>query len=133
MEPLLEQINDTIDHFSADGAYDETPVYDAVVNHSPAVDVVIPPKSNAVLNDKAAPQRNSNIIEIAARGRMIWQKNRQYGRRNFSELGVQRYQRILRNAMHAKVIVNQKQEAMIGCGVINKMTSLGMPVSYRSA
>ena len=25
--PLLEQIIDTIDHFSADGAYDETPVY----------------------------------------------------------------------------------------------------------
>jgi len=133
VEPLLEQINDTIDHFSGDGAYDETPVYDAVVNHSPSVDVVIPPKSNAVLNDKAAPQRNSNIIEIAARGRMGWQKRRQYGRRNLSELGVQRYQRILGNAMHARVIVNQKQEAMIGCGVINKMTSLGMPASYRSA
>ena len=31
VEPLLEQINDTIDHFSADCAYDETPVYNAVV------------------------------------------------------------------------------------------------------
>ncbi len=78
------------------------------------VSVVIPPKSNAILNDKAAPQPNSNIIEIAARGRMGWQKRRQYGRRNLSELGVQRYQRILGNAMHARVIVNQKQEAMIG-------------------
>ena len=127
VEPLLEQINDAIDHLSGDGAYD------AVVNHSPSVDVVIPPKSNAVLNDKAAPQRNSNIIEIAARGRMVWQKRRQYGRRNLSELGVQRYQRILGHAMHARVIVNQKQEVMIGCGVINKMTSLGVPASYRSA
>jgi hypothetical protein len=78
--------------------HDETPLYDAVVTHSPDVDVVIPPKSNAVLNDKAAPQRNSTIFEIAARGRMVWQKNRQYGRRNFSELGVSRYQRILGNA-----------------------------------
>jgi hypothetical protein len=121
VEPLLEQINDAIDHFSADSTYDETPVYDAVVTHSSAVDVVIPPKSNAVLNDKAA------------RCRMVWQKNRQYRRRNFSELGVQRYQRILGNVMHARVIINQKQEAMIGCGVINKMTSLRMPASYRSA
>ena len=64
---------------------------------------------------------------------MIWQKNRQYGRRNLSELGVQRYQRILGNTMHARVIINQEQEAMIGCVVINKMTSLGMPASYRSA
>ena len=40
---------------------------------------------------------------------------------------------ILGNTMHARVIVNQKQEAVMGCGVINKMTSLGMPVSYRAA
>lgn len=131
--PLLEQINDVIDHFSGDGAYDETPVYDAVINHSPAVDVVVPPRSNAVLNDKAAAMRNRNIQEIKDHGRMGWQKRRQYGRRNLSELGVQRYQRILGGSMHARAFVNQKQEAMIGCGVINKMTSLGMPASYRSA
>jgi hypothetical protein len=103
VDALLGKIDAPIDHFSADGAYDETPVYHAVVNHSPAVGIVIPPKANAVLNDKAAPQRNSNIIEIAAHGRMTWQKNRQYGRRNLSELGVQRYQRILGDAMHARV------------------------------
>ena len=108
-------------------------MYDAVVSHSPTVNVVIPPQANAVLNDKAAPQRNSNIIEIAAHGRMNWQKNRQYGRRNLSELGVQRYQQILGNEMHARVIGRQKQEVIIGCGVVNKMTSLGMPASYRSA
>ena len=133
MEPLLEQINDKIDHFSADGAYDETAVYDAVTTHSPAVDVVVPPSSNAVLNDKAAAMRNRNIQEIEDHGRMGWQKKRQYGRRNLSELGVQRYQRIFGDSMHARLLVNQKQEAMIGCGVINKMTSLGMPASYRSA
>ena len=47
MKPLLEQIIDKIDHFSADGAYDETAVYDAVTTHSPVVDVVVPPRSNA--------------------------------------------------------------------------------------
>jgi hypothetical protein len=31
---LLNQIHDPIDHFSGDGAYDETPVYDAVAAHS---------------------------------------------------------------------------------------------------
>jgi len=108
-------------------------VYNAVVNHSPAVGIAIPPKANAVLNDKTASQRNSNIIEIAAHGRMVWQKSKQYGRRNLSELGVQRYQRILGDAMHARVFGRQKQEAMIGCGMINRMTSLGMPASYRSA
>ncbi len=133
VEPLLKQISEPIDHLSGDGAYDETPVYEAVIAHSPAVNVVVPPRSNAVINDKAAAMRNRNIQEIKDNGRMGWQESRQYGRRNLSELGVQRYQRILGESMHARVFANQKQEAMIGCGVINKMTSLGMPASYRSA
>ena len=64
---------------------------------------------------------------------MQWQKNRQYGRRNFSELGVQRYQRTFGDAMHARDFSNQQQEAKIASGVLNKMTSLGMPQSHRSA
>lgn len=133
VKPLLAQINEPIDHFSGDGAYDETPIYEAIITHSPNVDVVIPPRSNAVLNDNSAAMRNRNIQEIGVIGRMAWQKTRQYGRRNFSELGVQRYQKILGDSLHAREITRQKQEAMIGCGVINKMTSLGMPQSYRSA
>ena len=133
VKPLLAQINKPIDYFSGDGAYDETPVYDALIAHSPNVDVVIPPRSNAVLSDNSAAMRNRNIQEINDHGRMQWQKQREYGRRNYSELGVQRYQKILGDSLHAREITRQKQEAMIGCGVINKMTSLGMPESYRSA
>jgi hypothetical protein len=54
---LLTQIDNSIDHFSADGAYDETPVYNAVTEHSPNASVVIPPRSTAVESDKSAPQR----------------------------------------------------------------------------
>ncbi len=56
-----------------------------------------------------------------------------YGQRNYSELAIQRYKRILGNTMQARELERQKQEAMIGCGVLNKMTSLGMPKSYRVA
>ena len=45
---MLGQIDDSIDHFSGDGAYDEAPVYDAVIAHSPNADVVIPQRSTAV-------------------------------------------------------------------------------------
>ena len=133
VEPLLEQISDSIDHFTGDGAYDEKPVYDAVTAHSPNADVVIPPRSNAVENDTAAPLRNRNIREIEEQGRMGWQKNREYGRRNFGELGFYRYQKILGSSLHAREFGRQEQEVKIGCGVLNKMTSLGMPASYRSA
>jgi hypothetical protein len=133
VEPLLEQIDKSIDHFSADSAYDETPVYNAVIAHSPAVDVVIPPRANAVVKDKAAALRNRNIQEINDNGRMQWQRERKYGRRNYSELGVQRYQKTFGDAMHAREFSRQQQEAMIASGALNKMTSLGMPQSYRSA
>lgn len=85
VKPLLEQIDKPIDHFCGDGAYDETPVYTAVIEHSP--------RSNSSENDKAAHLRHRNIIEIAEKGRMQWQKDREYGQRNYSELEVQRYQR----------------------------------------
>ena len=49
---------------------------------------------------------------------MALRKNRKYGQRNYSELGVQRYKRILGSAMHARKMSNQKQEFMIGCGVV---------------
>ena len=130
---MLGQIDGSIDHFSADGAYDETPVYNAVIEHSPSADVVIPPRSKAVLNDKSAPQRNRNIAEIKANGRMQWQKDREYGWRNYSELGVQRYQKTFGDTMHAREFSRQQQEAMIASGALNKMTSLGMPQSRRSA
>ena len=104
-----------------------------LIEHSPNADVVIPPRVNAVENNKSAPMRNRNIVEIETNGRMQWQKDREYGRRNYSELGIQRYQRTFGDAMHARDFSRQQQEAMIASGALNKMTSLGMPKSRRSA
>lgn len=122
---MLEQIDKPIEHFSGDGAYDETPVYAAIIEHSPEANVVIPPRANAVENHKAAPQRNRNIIEIETMGRMQWQKTRKYGRRNYSELGVQRYQRTFGDAMHSRDFSRQQQEAMLASGALNKNDFIG--------
>lgn len=130
---LLEQIDSPIDHFTADGAYDDNAVYKKVREHSPSVDVVIPPDRNAVYSDNNNEQRNRNILEIMLFGRMMWQRIRKYGKRNYSELAIQRYKRILGNTMQAREFIRQKQESIIGCGVLNKITSLGMPKSYRVA
>jgi hypothetical protein len=63
---------------------------------------------------------------------MQWQKNTEYGRRNYSELRVQRYKIIFGDSLHSRDIRRQKKEAKLAFGVLNKMTSLGMPQSYRS-
>ena len=64
---------------------------------------------------------------------MNWQKENRYGLRNISELSIQRRKRILGNQLHARAFTRQKVEAMIGSGILNKMTSLVMPQSYRYA
>ena len=89
------------------------------------------PRCDAVLDVKHHQKRNDNLSEIKESGRMAWQKSIEYGRRNLSELCIQRYKRILGNALRARSMSCQKNEAMIGCGVLNKMTGLGMPKSYR--
>ena len=133
VDELVGQITNEIDHFTADSAYDESPVYDKLAAHSPSSNIVIPPAKNAVINSNAHEMRNRNIWEIEENGRMAWQRYHNYGQLNYSELGVQRYKRILGRAMHAREMNRQKQEFMIGCSVLNKMTSLGMLESSKFA
>ena len=52
---------------------------------------------------------------------------------NCFELAIQRYKKILGCVLHSRDIVRQKMESIIGCGILNKMTQFGMPVSYRCA
>jgi hypothetical protein len=131
VESLAKQVTIEVAQITADGAYDKNPVYDTLSQSFPEATIIIPPASDAVYKKEAHPQRNRNLQEIKTFGRMNWQKARDYGKRNNSELSIQRYKKILGNKLHAREIKRQKQEAMIGCGILNKMTGLGMPDSYR--
>jgi len=131
VDNLADQITISVDHVTADGAYDENPVYQKLSDKFPAADIIIPPRKGSVFHSDNHKQRNRNIAEVIIFGRMAWQRNRNYGQRNYSELAIQRYKRILGNQMQSREFSNQKQEAIIGCGVLNKMTSLGMPVSFK--
>jgi len=131
IESLAKQIDGTVNHITADGAYDKNPVYKTLSNYFSGAEIIIPPDSDAVYDKANHPQRNLNLQEIKTFGRMNWQSVRKYGRRNYSELAIQRYKKILGNKLHARELSRQKNEAMIGCGILNKMTGIGMPESYR--
>lgn len=130
---LTEQVKIDADHVSLDGAYDSYDVYESLETSFPDAEIVIPPDKNAVIDDSNHPIRNKHLQAIKKQGRMHWQKQSHYGRRNNSELSIQRRKRILGNQLHAREMERQKSEAMIGSGILNKMTSLGMPQSYRCA
>ncbi|WP_324617459.1 IS5 family transposase [Microvirga alba] len=53
VEPLLDKTEVPISQFTADGAYDGKPTYDAVTKHSANAAVVIPPRANAVERSNA--------------------------------------------------------------------------------
>jgi hypothetical protein len=133
VDSLIDQIDINVEQITADGAYDKNPVYDVLVATFDFADIVIPPVSDAVYGKDSHPQRNRNLQEIKTFGRMNWQRARGYGKRNNAELVMLRYKNILGNKLHARELSRQEQEAMIGCSVLNKMTNLGMPKSYRCA
>ena len=133
LDALTGQVEVDADHVSLDGTYDSYAVYKSLEQRFPKAEIVIPPDRNAVIDDSNHPIRNKHLQEIKKHGRMHWQRQSQYGRRNNSELSIQRRKRILGNQLHAREMERQKSEAMIGSGILNKMTSLGMPQSYRCA
>src|SRR5215217_2208454 len=51
--PLLDQIPGPLASFTGDGAYDQTGIYGTVGKRDPDADVIVPPRSTAVLNDMA--------------------------------------------------------------------------------
>jgi len=130
---LVEKIDVGVDFVTADGAYDSDAVYKMLSTQFPDANIIMPPNCNAVYQSHHHEQRNRNRQEIKTFGRMNWQRVRNYRKRNYSELAIQRYKKILGNQLHARKLPRQKNEAMIGCGILNKMTGLCMPESYRVA
>ena len=62
---------------------------------------------------------------------MGWQKENNYGLRSHVELCMLRYKKIIGASMKAREIPQQKTEGGIATRALNRMTSLGMPVSVK--
>ena len=133
VEPLLDQIDGEIGQFTADGAYDGYPIYDAVVRHSAGAKVVIPPRSNAVErpNAQASCQREDHIASIQIDGRLKWQGCTGYGKRALIEMAMARYKGIIGWRMQARSFTSQQTEAAIGVAILNRMLTCARPKSVR--
>ena len=103
--PLQGQIESTIASVTADGAYDGMPTYDVVAGHGEDVRVIIPPHVTAVLSAEAGhnpSQRDQHILSIAARGRLGWQDETDYGQRALVETAMGRYKAIIGPRLRAR-------------------------------
>ena len=136
IDDILDQIGHPICCFMADGAYDGEPVYDAVKRHSPdpSPKMVIPPRKTAVLSSEIEEEqtdRDRHILDLAAKGRMAWQKAHGYGRRSLVETTMGRYKSIIGGRLYARHGDAQPVELAIGIKVLNRMMNLAKPVSVR--
>jgi hypothetical protein len=131
--PLLDQIEDEIGQFTADGAYDGNPTYDAVLRHSIEARIVVPPRSNAV--ERVAPevscQRNDHITSINIDGRLKWQVSTGYGKRALVETTMGRYKGIIGCRLRARSFQSQRTEVAIGIAALNRMLACARPKSVR--
>ncbi len=110
---LLAQTEGEIASFTADGAYDGDTVYQVITSHQPdgPVDVVIPPRSTAVLGEQAETQptiRDRHIQEISDLWRTGWQRESGYNRRSLVENSVYRYKTIIGRRLHARNLSNRR-------------------------
>lgn len=136
VETLLQQIEQEIDQFAADGAYDKRKVYDSLNAHSPEVDILIPPRKNARIwkhgNTKTQRlKRDENLRSIRKQGRQEWKKQSGYHVRSLAETTMFRFKTIFGDGLSARLIETQTTQALVRCAALNSMTHLGMPQSYK--
>jgi transposase len=131
--PLLDQIDGLVGRVTADGAYDGAPTYATIAAHGDNIEVVIPPRSTAVLSGEQGPlaQRDRHLEVITERGRLAWQKATDYGKRSLVETTMGRYKALIGPRLRARGFAAQRTEAAIGVAVLNQMLAAGRPDSVR--
>jgi hypothetical protein len=138
VEALLEQIEQDIEKFAADGAYDKRKVYDSLNAHSPDVNLLIPPRKNARIwkhgNTPAERlKRDENVRSIRKHGRKAWKHKSGYQVRSLAETTMFRLKTIFGDELSTRLMETQTTQAVIRCAALNKMTHLGMPQAYKVA
>ena len=96
--------------------------------------MLIPPGRDAQLSPRPAAalkERNRNIRSVRRLGRREWQKRSGYSKRSMVENAIYRYKTIIGGGMRSRTLAGQRVEVQLACRVLNTMTRLGMPDSYR--
>ncbi len=138
VKEMLAQIEQTLLSCAADGAYDKRRVYKALDEHSPDVEILIPPRKNARIwqhgnSKKDRLKRDENLRSIRKHGRQHWKDNSGYHIRSLAETIMFRLKTIFGDKLSARLLQTQTTQALIRCLALNKMTHLGMPQSHLTA
>jgi len=138
MPGLIDQIDGPIDQITGDGAYDKKACYR--IAHVRGAKAVFPPQHDAIVQrnkikkDPALLQRDETIKfinngEDNSERRKLWKEMNNYHRRSLVETCMSRMKSIFGDQMRSRSFENQQTDLLIRCYVMNKITSLGLPIS----
>ena len=116
----------TADAASDTGAVDETAT-------ARGATVVIPPARTANVSGHGprSPARDRTIMVVKTLGRRRWKQVSGSHRQGRVEHTCFRDTSILGDGLRARSPAGQGSEVVLGCAILNRMTALGRPVSYR--
>ena len=78
-----------------------------------------------------SPARARTITLVKTLGRRRWKQASGYHRQGRLENTFFRYKSIIGAGLRARSSAGQGSEIVLGCEILNRMTALGRPVSYR--
>ena len=125
---LVDEVDGHFTRVTADPAYDTLAFYGAR-----GARVVVPPTKTASLSRRGARSgaRDRTIRRVTALGRRRWKKASGDHQQARVENAFFRYKSIVGDCLRARSSSGQQREAVLACNVLNRMTELGRPVSYR--
>ena len=128
---FVETVPGDVASVTADTAYDTVAFYAAASARDARV--VVPPARTASLS-RHGPRsraRDRTIRRVQILGCRRWKKASRYPRQARVENVVFRCKSIIGPGLRARTEAGRQTEALLACDVLNRMTELGRPASYR--
>ena len=134
MPDVLDLVHDPVHQVSGDSAYDTGACYQAILGRG-AVPTIAPRRNARLSTAKDPPpfraERDAVIERIKEEGRYSWRTSSGATRQSLAENAVSRFKALLGVNLAAREFDNQRVEALVKCRVLNRMNSLGLPISER--
>ena len=131
---MLGRVEGEVGQVSADKVYDSGSCYEAILARGAVL--TIPPRRNARFSSAKDPpasraERDAVVRRIKDEGRYSWRTSSGATRQSLVENAVSRFKALVGLKLAARVFENQQVEALVKCRVLNRMASLGLPISER--
>ena len=128
---LVEHVVGDVATVTADAAFDTVAFYTAA--GARGATVVVPPAETASVSRRGprSSARDRTIKRVKKLGRRRWKKESGYHQQARVENAFFRYKLIISSGLRARTSGGRQTEALLACNVLNRMTELGRPASYR--